>query len=1523
MNGEFLMAFRQIKSPALANQAVINTKLDVTSVSGQTASNSLADLDTLLIHSNAQSALFKITASDLIGSFDTDDLAEGANQYFTDARAQAAVAADIAAAVAAEETRALAAELVLTNDLAAEVTRATTAEQTNATAIAAEETRALAAEGALDTAYKAADTNLQGQIDNIVSNTDPAALDSLTEIVTAFQAADSVFTAGIQTNATAIANEVTRATAAETTNATAIATETTDRQAADAVLTTAVQTEEAARISADNALDARVTVNEGDISTLQTDLATEIAATDGEISTLTNDLSAEVTRATLAEAANAQSITDEITARQTADTSVRADFATADAAVTTAMEAYADQAELDAVATAQSYTNQYADQVGVDAENYTDDQIEDHIGDLTVDGTSGNTITDRIATAKAGAEATAEAYTDAEVLTEKTRAEAAELTLTTNLATETARIDDIISNTDPAALDSLTEIVAAFQAADSNFQALINSNTNAITAEATARAAADTTLQGNIDSEATTRANADTTLQNNIDAEATTRAADDNAVEAAAAADATAKADAAELAAKTHADNQDTALIGDGSVDGSSGNTIKDRIDDGDATVTSAFQAADTAVRTDFAAADAAIQLQVTANAGDIATNATDIATNTSAIAQEVTDRTAGDNTLQANIDTEEAARIAADTTLTNDLAAEVTRATNAETANSTAISNEVTRATGVEAGLRTDTDTNTADIATNAAAITTEETARIAGDSNLQGQIDTEKGRIDDILSGADTALDTLKEIGDAFAAADSTLQGLITANSTRLTTNEADIATLENEMDAAEGRLDSLEAVVQATGESLDTTATTLVGAINEVHGETDTNTTNIGTIGDLDTTATNLVDAVNEVHGEVDANLSAATTDRAAIRTEFAAADNVVRSEFAAEDTNIRGEFAAADTALDTSLKAYADQAEADAITAAETYTDAEVLTEKTRAMAAELVNTNAIAAEATTARAAEQANATGIANNLAEITATQSSAGLNTDGTYTAHSGSNYIDAASNLKAVDLLLDAAVKANETALAQEVTDRTADVDAEETRATGEEARIEGLVTTEVTRATNAEAGIQTQVTANAAAILAEETRATGEETRIEAKADNIISNTDPAALDSLTEIVTAFQAADSTLTGLVTANQTDIATNASDIAQEIVDRAAEDTSIRNDFAAADTTLQANIDLKVAKSGDTMSGDLAMGGNMVSGLGSAVNNGDAVSKAFLDAAIAAQDISVYDTDDLAEGSTNLYFTDARALNAINTGAYTFPGASGNEGQALRFDANGDLVVGNVASEVLGLDDVSDSNYTSKAGYVLSVDENEGGMSLVDPSTLSFATPHRQVINGDGSQTVFALNFYSTVDDAMVFVGGVIQDPTTHYTLDGSGQQITFNSAIPVGTQAVVISHQIVNVPFIAAASVTSDKFASDVKAYVQQAEVTASTGGDTVDTFNGTAYRSAKYIIQVDDGGGEYETREALVVHDGTNAYITEYALVYTGSALIGDASVTMNGNNVELVYTVNSGTATVKVISTYIDV
>ena len=54
-----------------------------------------------------------------------------------------------------------------------------------------------AADAAEESARIAGDASLQSQIDNIISNIDPAALDSLTEIVSAFQAADNDFNSAI------------------------------------------------------------------------------------------------------------------------------------------------------------------------------------------------------------------------------------------------------------------------------------------------------------------------------------------------------------------------------------------------------------------------------------------------------------------------------------------------------------------------------------------------------------------------------------------------------------------------------------------------------------------------------------------------------------------------------------------------------------------------------------------------------------------------------------------------------------------------------------------------------------------------------------------------------------------------------------------------------------------------------------------------------------------------------------------------------------------------------------------------------------------------------------------------------------------------------------------------------------------------------------------------------------------------------------------------------------------------------
>ena len=87
------------------------------------------------------------------------------------------------------------------------------------------------------------------------------------------------------------------------------------------------------------------------------------------------------------------------------------------------------------------------------------------------------------------------------------------------------------------------------------------------------------------------------------------------------------------------------------------------------------------------------------------------------------------------------------------------------------------------------------------------------------------------------------------------------------------------------------------------------------------------------------------------------------------------------------------------------------------------------------------------------------------------------------------------------------------------------------------------------------------------------------------------------------------------------------------------------------------------------------------------------------------------------------------------------------------------------------------------------------------------------------------------------------------------------------------------------------------SDIFAIDL--------TTSSTSTDQIfHTLDSTTYRSAKYLIQL-KSGSSYQVEELLVVHDGTSAYITEYAVTRSGLNLSTfDADV--SGGNLRLLVT-----------------
>tara|TARA_B100001093_G_scaffold2020_1_gene1991 strand:- start:466 stop:5079 length:4614 start_codon:yes stop_codon:yes gene_type:complete len=1536
------MAFRQIKSGALANQAVLNTKLDTSTIDQQASLSGVDGLDTFLVFDNDTQALKKVSSSGLIGSYTTDDISEGtesnSNLYFTDVRAKAAVAQDIADAVAAEATIRAAADTTLTTDLAAETAARAAADTALQTSLDTEVTRATNRENAMESAFQSADTAINTRIDNVLSNVDSEALNSLAEIVTAFQDADDALSASIITNASAISNEVSRATTKESTIEANLASETTARQGADTTLQTNLTNEIAARVSGDNALDARMTTSEGDITQLETDLAAEISTTDGEVTALQNSVSAEVTRATAAEEANAQGLAAEISARAVADNAVRSDLG---ADIVTG-----DNATL------------------VSAQTH-DDLL---IGDNTVDGTGGNTVTARIATAKSDAESVAAADAAAKVLVEKTRAETAESGLQSQITSNDGEIStlqsemdtvegratslesrattvegrvDVIVGTSPETLDTLQEIVAAFEASDSDISALVSSNTIAISNEATARSSADTTLQSNIDTEASTRATADATLTSGLAQELVDRAAGDTAVQAAAAVDATSKADAAEASAKSHAESKDELFIGDVSVDGTGGNTITDRIATAKSTAEThadTIVAAETALRI---SGDTALSLRATNLEGRMDTAETDIDANTSDIATETTARVSADTTLQGNIDAEAVTRAAADTQHDADLLAEQTARIAADSATDASLAQEVTRATGVEAGLRTDVDTNTGSIATNAAsinsevaraiaaegvlttAVSDETAARIAADTAIQTDLDIVEGRVDFLVNAAPETLDTLVEIIGAYENADSDMQVVIDNNSSRLTANESSISTLNTEMDAVEARATTLESEMDA----VEARATTLETEMDAAESEIDDLEAFVGEGTSLDTVANDLAGAVNELHTDTNAVAgrlttaeSSIVTNATTISTETARAqaeETSIRGDFAAADTSIRSDFAAADAVVLNSASSDATTKADNAEAAAKTYSDGIIATEASTREAADDLLEGQITAEATTRANADNALDTRATALESEMTLTQTSVGVATDGAYVSRTGSNFLDTAVSLKDESTKLDVALKAEETARIAADNTLTNNLNSEISSRTSGDASLQSQITAEVGRATSAEQANAANIATNATSISDEATRAQTAEAAVNARVDFIVSNTDPAALDSLTEIVTAFGDADSDLTSLISSNQTDIATNASGLAQEITDRIAAVTAEAASRTTADTTLQSNIDQKIAKSGDTMSGVLNMGSNKVAAVADGTVASDAVNKGQMDAGLAAQHISQFSTTDLAEGS-NEYYLDSKARSAISINDVKGNGR-------VSYNSSTGVVSVDAAANLLELDDVSETTYVGKADYLMQVKADESGWDFIHPNDLQFIQPNRQVMDGDGVQTNFAITFYVNITDALVFVGGVIQDPGTHYSFDSVAQEIIFTAPIPNGAQAVIISHSVGAVQGVLDGSVSTSSFTADIKVGEQGAQQTVGTVEAAVSSFPKANHRSAKYLVSIESPDGqEFETRECLVVHNGTSAFITEYGVIFTGSTTLGDTDVRVNSGtgDIELTYTANAESTKVTVVATYID-
>jgi len=142
-----------------------------------------------------------------------------------------------------------------------------------------------------------------------------------------------------------------------------------------------------------------------------------------------------------------------------------------------------------------------------------------------------------------------------------------------------------------------------------------------------------------------------------------------------------------------------------------------------------------------------------------------------------------------------------------------------------------------------------------------------------------------------------------------------------------------------------------------------------------------------------------------------------------------------------------------------------------------------------------------------------------------------------------------------------------------------------------------------------------------------------------------------------------------------------------------------------------------------------------------------------------------------------------------------------------------------------------------------------------------------------------------------------------------------GSSQNIFKNIAVS-GQDTVVADTNDDTLTFVAGDGISITTNATNGSVTVNSTSgVTSNTTNVTttnptvVDTFSATTFRSAKVFVQVEQDT-DFQVSEIMVIHDGTVAYHTEYAIVESNGEL-AEITTQISGGNVEVLVTLNSAT------------
>lgn len=347
--------------------------------------------------------------------------------------------------------------------------------------------------------------------------------------------------------------------------------------------------------------------------------------------------------------------------------------------------------------------------------------------------------------------------------------------------------------------------------------------------------------------------------------------------------------------------------------------------------------------------------------------------------------------------------------------------------------------------------------------------------------------------------------------------------------------------------------------------------------------------------------------------------------------------------------------------------------------------------------------------------------------------------------------------------------------------------------------------------------------------------------------------------------------------------------------------------------------------------------------------------------------------------TDGIMYGSNgSVIFEIGSNVTSLSVNGYSFPSTDGANGQVLKTDGNGNITFATPVEGFTTADvDIHLNQSSATSNQVLSWDgsdyawvDQSGGGSVTITEYLYKPTSNTSVFTGtdenglvldyssgeedvylNGIKLISVDDYIATNSSAVTLQANAVNGDTVQivkvsgsstvleYQYTVSANQTIFtgsddNSAVlnytPGREQVFLNGVKLINGddysrPNTSHIVLTANAVATDVL----EAVVFAGAGGDlteavgyassntdllTINTFNKTVYRTAKYIIQANTSDS-YAASEALVIHDGTTAYVTEYGTLYSNNNLY-TVSSDISSNDVRLNVTPTGSGTTFKV-------